>query len=665
MLYQFEHFILDQQYHKLFCEGKLLSDDGKTIKLLGRLCESYPEVVDKQVLIEYLWPDQVVTDWSLSKLVSDVRQLLGDSGKDQGYIKTVRGRGFRFNSEVKELTKMPNKTSAANFHLAPKHLKIVSAFLLSLLVIITGFGVITSENSSSDNSHPIRVAILPVTNEKNEPVNEWIKYGIMSMATEQLSSYQSIQTLPVATVINFTADLDYKNSDLELFDQVCGQIGCTHLVAIKYNNGSKNNPVLTYQILTDNHRSPISDFSQADILDTADMLLDYLASALIPSENQRLSLEDTYSDDKKANRDYAIGVDELFRGDIKSAKIYLQMALVRKPDFLWALAYLAEAKYRSGEINESAEIIQQMKQRKLTGSQSYFLQHLVSNILYSQGKLEESMAVSIALQKSDFTISDPLLMGNELLNIGSSLQALGRMEKAISYLEKSRQAYQQANYGSGEGKALYNMANVYLTTQRRQQAIAHYQQAREVFIKFKMTGYALMSKQQIATTNLSLGKIQNAEGELSMVITGYKNIGDLEGEMTACMDLVDVSIAKGNFVEAKERAEKLLLRLESEEFSYLIHHANAILARIYLHLGELDKAEFHYNELNGEWKDIRPSFVFIEAHILHDRGHLQQALDSARQIRQQLGIKWTDAHQDILFQFERSTQQSKITPMIY
>ena len=111
MYYQFGQYLVDKEHHKLYLANSVISDDEKTVRLLSLLCENSPELISKQTLLEVLWPNQVVSDWSLSKLVSDVRQLLGDSGKDQGYIKTIRGRGFRFNSEVKSFAEKPNQAT--------------------------------------------------------------------------------------------------------------------------------------------------------------------------------------------------------------------------------------------------------------------------------------------------------------------------------------------------------------------------------------------------------------------------------------------------------------------------------------------------------------------------------------------------------------------------
>lgn len=63
-------------------------------EFLNALASQSPQPVSKQSLHDILWPDTVVSDWSLSRLVSDTRQLLGDDGKDQKYIRTVKGIGF-------------------------------------------------------------------------------------------------------------------------------------------------------------------------------------------------------------------------------------------------------------------------------------------------------------------------------------------------------------------------------------------------------------------------------------------------------------------------------------------------------------------------------------------------------------------------------------------
>lgn len=673
MFYQFDQYQVDTDKRKLFKGEEIISDDKKTIKLLILLCDKYPEIVEKQTLMDELWPDQVVTDWSLSRLVSDVRQLLCDSGKEQDLIKTIRGRGFSLNSRVSKKLKSPIRTSITRPIWQMGNWGI--ATILAMIIAVSGFYFVLPDNSHIVGPPTrLRVAVLPVVSEGNDPINEWIKYGIMSMASEQLARYQSIQVLPVATVINVVSALESdltKNKTIssqsshQYFEKVCGQIGCSHLVLIQYRLDMDSNPVLTYQLIDNGHRGPISEFEQPDVMDAADMLLDYLVSDLLPKEKIHLGLEDTFSTDKKANRDYAIGVNELLSGDYRAALNYLNMAIERRPNFTWAKAYRAESLYRSGDLEQANQVINSLKESKLSAQQLYFLRHLSSNVLYTQGKLQQSLQISLALQNNPFVKINPLLLANELLNIGSSYQAQGKLELATSFLTRAQQQYNLAQYPSGEGKALFNLANVFLSLSKERKAIDYYQQAREVFIRYNMVGLALMAKHQIATTSISLGRLGFAESELRLIIENYQQIDNLQGALTAEVDLVYVSIMKNNFEEAANRAELVIQKISKTEFSYLNDYANKLATESYLRLDNLSLAQKHFKAIKGKWQDKRPGFVFIPAHLTLAKGLIKEANAQVLALKENLGKEWTAEHEKVLVQFAKAQQLGKVIPIIY
>lgn len=670
MYYQFDKYLVDHVKSKIYLDGELISDDEKSVKLVCLLCAGYPDVVEKQTLIESLWPDQVVTDWSLSKLVSDVRQLLGDNGKDQGYIKTIRGKGFKFNSEVSQHLEQVKVAKSSVKKVADKKNLIAVALTLlviSVLAIIFGWSANTPTNQSV-----LRVAVMPVQSETHDPINEWVKYGVMSMASEQLGRYESIQTIPVPTVISSISESEFtvKKSPSEeqsYYQSVCIKIGCSHLVAIKHRV-ENNTAVLSYQIFNADKRSGILEFVQPDVFDAATMLLDYLASDLIPDEKQHIALSDTFSSDQKANRDYAIGVNELLIGDMKAAKDYLNLAIKKQPSFFWANAYLAEVYYRTGELARATELIEAlMSQREpgLSASQRYFLDHLTSNILYTQGKLIESLELSKSLLSNPHAMDDPFLSARELLNVGSTYQALGQLEQAADFLQQAMSKYRQANFAAGEGKALFNLGNVYLSQSQLERAIEHYQKAREIFIRFEMVGYALMAKHQTASTSISLGKIQFAEAELRQLVESYKQIGDLQGELTALVDLVDVSLAKNNTQDAIARLQQLIPRIDQTQFSYLQNHIRRLAAVTYLRAEQPEKAEQYVAMFDGNWSDNRPAFAFVPAHILLLKSDFEGAIEMVRSVKDSISEQWTDSHQAIYEQFELAYNEKKIMPIRY
>ncbi|TKB56544.1 winged helix-turn-helix domain-containing protein [Ferrimonas aestuarii] len=102
MLYCFEQFELDTERHSLRCDQDLLQCDERSIRLLILLAESAPEPVSQQQLLDQLWPDTVVSNWSVSRLISDTRKLLAKQGVEFQVIQTVHGRGYRLASEAQE-----------------------------------------------------------------------------------------------------------------------------------------------------------------------------------------------------------------------------------------------------------------------------------------------------------------------------------------------------------------------------------------------------------------------------------------------------------------------------------------------------------------------------------------------------------------------------------
>jgi len=680
MYYQFDQYLVDTENLKLTHEGEFISDDEKTIRLLGLLCDAYPDVATKQFLIEQLWLDQVVTDWSLSKLVSDVRHMLGGAGGSQNQIKTVRGRGFRFNTEV---IKLQEKPSDSGSQIYPKKLtetksdnkSIRKNWFLGLIGVLLattiyfGFNYFEPKTEAMDSELPLRIAVLPIESDTDDPINEWIKYGIMSMATDQLSRFSSIQTIPSLTVISTIADIDedlsLKTDYLDYFNTLCGKIGCNRIVAIRFGLDENQKTNLSYQIYSENKRSIITDFTEVDVIDAAGVLLDFLVRDLIPTQTQRFSLTETFTNDNKANRDYAIGVNEIFSGESASAISYLKLALEKKPNFFWAKARLAEANYRSGKLDIAATMIDMLKQQTDSAKQLYFLDHLYSNVLYSLGKLDDSLKLSISLQQNNFAVDDPFLMGNELMNIGSSYQATGDLVEAESFLQKAREQYQLANYGPGEGKVLFNLGNVFLTLSQNEKAVSYYQKALECFVQFKMLGYSVMAKHQIATTSIDLGRIKYAETELTRIIAEYREIGDLQGELTAEVDLIWVKVANEDYQSAARQADKAISRIKDTQFSYLKEHASKMAVLVHLRLSNLEKAEMFYESVAGTWQDKRPGFAFVPAHLKLAQGDIPGALAMAQQVKNDLGDEFLPQHSAVLEQFELASSKNEIIPIVY
>lgn len=667
MQFQFGEFLLDTHSAKLLSAGSIINDEERVVRTLQILCEAYPNYADKDHLISQVWSDQVVTDWSLSKLISDIRQILGDTGKDQGYIKTVRGKGFKLNVPVTTVDNESGKHSIESGRSQSKSWLSAIVGIAIIVVITSVFFIKPKQEKKSVSEWPRQIAVLPVTNESSTSApNDWVKYGVMSLVAEQLNSYNSLQVIPVKNVIGImpTAEELASLTNADLFDSLCSKLGCTELIQISYRVENKL-PTLTYYIIQSNQSTKDYVATSTDVMDVTTQLIDHMVESLLPGDVDIKAVEQKLTGNDKADRELAMGMHELYSGDLQTARNYLQLAHDREPDFFWVDLYLAEVEYRSGNLELAENNIQQLDTQRLTTEQAYFLQHLYSNVLYSKGDLDESLATTRALTINQFAQQNPILLGNEYLNIGSSLQASGNNIDAIEAFEKANSLYSEAGYLSGEGKVLFNLGNVYLTNSEPKKAIESYIAAREIFTRFGMTGYALMAKHQVASTNLYLGNIQTAEGELRQLIKAYQEIGDTEGYYTAELDLANVSMAQKDYAEGLIRITALLDKLEGTELSYLLNHALVIASKCYLMTGDSASAAQSYAKISGEWTDVRPAFALIPAHILHDQGNLAAAVAKAEDIKNKLDSQWTSAHQEILVQMNQSLATGVLVKLDY
>ncbi len=70
----------------------------KAFELLKVLVENRPRAVPKQELLDRIWPGVFVSDASLARAVSEIRDGIGDHSRSDGFLQTVHGFGYRFAS---------------------------------------------------------------------------------------------------------------------------------------------------------------------------------------------------------------------------------------------------------------------------------------------------------------------------------------------------------------------------------------------------------------------------------------------------------------------------------------------------------------------------------------------------------------------------------------
>ena len=116
-LYEFGAFQLDPAKRVLRrLDGTPVPLTSRVFETLLFMVEHHDAVLDKERIMEAVWPDSIVEENNLAQAISKLRQVFGETPGSHSYIVTVPGRGYRFVAEVRERTATPatpESTSAA------------------------------------------------------------------------------------------------------------------------------------------------------------------------------------------------------------------------------------------------------------------------------------------------------------------------------------------------------------------------------------------------------------------------------------------------------------------------------------------------------------------------------------------------------------------------
>jgi TolB-like protein len=91
----FGRFVLDLTDRRLTCSGKPVTLSNRALDILCELVHARGEVVDKNRLMERVWPGRIVEENALHVHISTLRKVLEPGSHGQSFVVTVPGRGYR------------------------------------------------------------------------------------------------------------------------------------------------------------------------------------------------------------------------------------------------------------------------------------------------------------------------------------------------------------------------------------------------------------------------------------------------------------------------------------------------------------------------------------------------------------------------------------------
>jgi TolB-like protein/DNA-binding winged helix-turn-helix (wHTH) protein/tetratricopeptide (TPR) repeat protein len=269
--YRFLDFELSEGEFCLSRSGQRIALEPKALRVLMLLVRRAGHLVDKQELLECVWPNSFVEENTLTRTIAILRRELGDSSRDSKIIETVPTRGYRFIAPVTPLeeenrTATPNSVALTvptngqsiasepdglsqpprlrlvdeqqdqtagkvpvaeivrgqrNWH-ARKWLLVGAVSLLGLVAVTTY--ILTRSRPADAKAPKIRsLAVLPLKNLSGDPAQEYFADGMTEELIGRLSMIRGLR------VISRTSVMQFKDTHLSA-PEIAHQLGVDALV---------------------------------------------------------------------------------------------------------------------------------------------------------------------------------------------------------------------------------------------------------------------------------------------------------------------------------------------------------------------------------------------------------------------------------------------------
>jgi non-specific serine/threonine protein kinase len=100
LIYEFGEFQFEPGNARLSRRGVVLHAEPKALHVLAVLIESKEALVDRDTLLNRVWGRVIVTPGTLTRLIAELRRLLGDDSLKPRFIETVHTKGYRWIARV-------------------------------------------------------------------------------------------------------------------------------------------------------------------------------------------------------------------------------------------------------------------------------------------------------------------------------------------------------------------------------------------------------------------------------------------------------------------------------------------------------------------------------------------------------------------------------------
>ncbi len=240
--YEFGPFHLRVADLFLTRQGEPVRLPPKDLETLLVLVQAEGQIVEKEELLNKVWPDTFVEEGNLARHISSLREVLGSCADGQAYIETIPRRGYRFVVPVRLVSDnataavVPEPQPAAVREVVPApsvtpprsgtHLGRLVVVPVAAVLLLVGYlerGRLWPRTAPS--AQKVMLAVLPVQNLSGDPEQEYVSDGLTEEMIAQLGGLNPQQL----GVIARTSSMVYKKTE-KTVEQIGRELGVDYVV---------------------------------------------------------------------------------------------------------------------------------------------------------------------------------------------------------------------------------------------------------------------------------------------------------------------------------------------------------------------------------------------------------------------------------------------------
>ncbi|PYT71341.1 MAG: hypothetical protein DMG39_13360 [Acidobacteria bacterium] len=327
------------------------------------MVEKAGHIVEKEELLQKVWPGVFVEEGNLSRRIFNLRQVLGDAPDRREYIETIPRRGYRFVAAVQQDGDEPAEAIAV-----PSQKRTLWLGLLALFVVLAVTAYLVSRRfRPKANPSPERVmlAVLPFVNLSGDAHEDYFADGLTEEMIAQLGQLQPGKL----GVIARTSIVRYKGTK-ENVAQIGRELGVGYLLEGSVRRGG-DRVRITAQLIrateqthlwAESYERPLTDVLNIQ-REIAEKITHSLSIQLLPAQTSASAISpvNLESYDK-----YLLGLHELgedTRESVNKAIHYFQEGIAKDPKDARLYVALAEAYNASTTYYSSpAEVMPRAKE---------------------------------------------------------------------------------------------------------------------------------------------------------------------------------------------------------------------------------------------------------------------------------------------------------------